>query len=439
MDSLPADAAALVEPDRVHRRAYTDPAVFALEQRRIFGRAWLYVAHDSQVKQPGDFVTATLAGQPVLVVRHDDGTIRVLHNRCGHRGARVATEACGHARLLRCPYHGWTFATDGTLRSIPLRDGYAETGFDAAASGLKPVARSAVYRGFIFASLAADGPDLPDFLGDAAASLDNMVERAPAGEIEIAGGVFRTVQRNNWKIYLENLHDGLHPMIVHQSSVEAARRDAPEPGAPEPGAPGVGSAFRLGVVAQNGLGYREFGALTVNCYPRGHSDMRSFRKTRPDAPWFGEYLAALEARLGRDGAEAALAIDRHNAMFYPATSVHPTFMQLRVLVPEAVDRTRIDIWSFRMKGAPEAMNRRTISFANTVHSPSSIIKADDNDTYRRVQEGLESDGGDWVSAHRRVAGDRDRAGESVGASTPLSEEYIRNQYRAWRGYMDGAP
>ena len=91
-------------------------------------------------------------------------------------------------------------------------------------------------------------------------------------------------------------------------------------------------------------------------------------------------------------AEAVLGTQRHNAMFYPAMSVHPVFMQLRVIQPLAVDLTRIDIWTLRMKGAPAWMHRRNVAFANTVHSPSSIVKADDLEIYARVQRGVAAEG-----------------------------------------------
>src|SRR5690242_1190027 len=107
-DAALPDAGALVRPGTVHRRVYNDPAIFALEMVRIFARAWIYVGHESQVATPGDFITATVAQQPVIVLRHDDGSVRVLRNRCGHRGALVVTQRRGHANLLRCPYHGWT-------------------------------------------------------------------------------------------------------------------------------------------------------------------------------------------------------------------------------------------------------------------------------------------------------------------------------------------
>jgi phenylpropionate dioxygenase-like ring-hydroxylating dioxygenase large terminal subunit len=408
----------LVRPDAVHRRVYNDPAIFALEMERIFARTWIYVGHESQVAAPGDFITARVAQQPVIVLRHDDGSIRVLRNRCGHRGAMVVTQRCGHARLLRCPYHGWTFRTDGALDAIPVAEGY-DASFDRAAHGLAALPRVASYRGFVFASLAADGPALADFLGEVQGALDNMVERAPEDALEIAGGSFRAVQRNNWKIYLENLHDGLHAQVVHAASIAAARAVAAADGA----------AFALDVVAANGTPWREMAQLTVNAYPRGHSDMRGFRKTRDATPEFADYEAALARRLGSDRAERVLGDNRHNALVYPSFSVHPAFQQLRVIIPERVDRTLVEVWSLRMKGAPQAINRRTIAFANAVHSPASIVKVDDLEAYERVQQGL-ADGPDWVSLHRGL-------GREAPASA-LDERFIRNQYAAWREYMEAA-
>ena len=420
---------ALVEDGRVHRRVYTDPAIFELEQQRIFGRAWLYVGHESQVPAPGDFVTTTLARQPVIMVRCADGVVRVLFNRCAHRGALVAAERAGHVENFRCAYHGWTYRLDGALQSIPREEDYAATGFDRACADMKLLPRAAAYRGFVFASLAADGPDLAEFLGPAAANLDNMVERAPDGALEIAGGCFETLQRNNWKIYLENLHDGAHAMIVHQSSFTAAKNAAKA-------APDMLTRFRAEVVAANGQNYEQMGALEVASYARGHSDMKGFRRAASEEPPYLDYVARLEARIGKDEAEKVLGTQRHNAMFYPAFSVHPVFMQLRVIQPLAPDLTRVDIWVLRMKGAPSWLHRRNVAFANTVHSPSSIVKADDLETYSRVQRGVAAAGGDWIDLRRGA--ERAPAGNESGRSTALSEAFIRNQYRAWRDYMTGA-
>ncbi|MEA2983223.1 MAG: benzoate/toluate 1,2-dioxygenase subunit alpha, partial [Alphaproteobacteria bacterium] len=96
------EIAKLVEPGRIHRRVYSDPDVFELEMERIFGRAWLYVGHTSQVPKPGDYVTTELGRQPIVMTRHHDNSVHVLLNRCTHRGAKVVNERKGHAERLIC-------------------------------------------------------------------------------------------------------------------------------------------------------------------------------------------------------------------------------------------------------------------------------------------------------------------------------------------------
>src|SRR3979411_3555488 len=109
---------ALVEPGRVHRRVYTDPEIFELEMERIFGRAWLFVGHTSQVPNPGDYITTELGRQPVIMARHSDGKVHVLLNRCSHRGAKVVNERQGHATRLVCCSHGWSFHNDCLLGAV---------------------------------------------------------------------------------------------------------------------------------------------------------------------------------------------------------------------------------------------------------------------------------------------------------------------------------
>ena len=215
----------LVEPNRVHRRLYTDPAIFDLEIDRIFGRAWIYVGHESQLVDPGDYLTAVVGRQPVIVTRHDDGSVQALYNRCAHRGAQLVENVSGSVRFFRCCYHGWTYRTNGELVSIPLRHGYDGTELDVRdpAFSMRKVARVESYRGFIFVCLAADGAGLSAFLGGIASSLDDMVDRAPDGRITVSGRPFRVLQRSNWKLFFENLNDAMHALSTHESSVEAAR------------------------------------------------------------------------------------------------------------------------------------------------------------------------------------------------------------------------
>src|SRR5579872_6134530 len=123
-----ADLSRLVEPDRVHHTVYSDPAIFEAEMANIFHKVWIYVGHESQVPKKGDYYTALIGRQPMIMVRHQDGKVHVLFNRCPHRGAMICANQRGNTgKAFACSYHMWQFHTDGTLESIPLPKGYEGT------------------------------------------------------------------------------------------------------------------------------------------------------------------------------------------------------------------------------------------------------------------------------------------------------------------------
>lgn len=435
------DIDSLVRPERVHRRVYADPAIFELEMERIFGRAWIYVGHESQVKRPGDFFRSRVGRQPVVMVRHDDGAVHVLYNRCGHRGAMVVSQPCGHVDAFECCYHGWRFATDGRLLSVPLRDGYPAGRVDLSEPdlGMMTLPRVASYRGFVFASLAADGPSLADFLGPLATSFDDLVDRAPDGEIEVAGGVARHAYNGNWKLIFENLNDGLHPLCVHKSSIEAAR-------AQDDGVFSDGSGeIAVRQMRQNGAPW-DFWERQVGlwAYPYGHSWLGDYHDdTRLVAtgtdPAFADYVAIMERSKGRERTHRILSVTRWNSNVYPSLSFMSQFRQLRVIQPVAVDRTEVLGFVFRLKGAPESMFRDTIRFANITNAVASPVLTDDLETYARIRTGLASDGADWVQTSRGLGSDAADGNGGLRAVNGTSELHIRNMFDAWAGYMrDGA-
>ena len=219
------DIAKAVEPDRVHRGVYSDPAIFELEMERIFNKVWTYVGHESQVTNAGDYWTVQIGRQPMIMVRHSDRSVRVLYNRCPHRGAMLYGDRCGNAgKGIICSYHSWQFDTDGRCKAIPLDKGYLGTRLAPGDpdSNVKAAERVDSYRGFVFASLAADGPSLLDWLGPARIAFDDMCDRAPEGEVEVVPTCFRVIQQSNWKIFLENQLDALHPAVTHESTGRAA-------------------------------------------------------------------------------------------------------------------------------------------------------------------------------------------------------------------------
>lgn len=430
----------LVRPGRVHRDLYTDPEIFELEMTRIFGRAWIYVGHESQIPNPGDYVATRIGRQPVVLVRHRDGAVHVLHNRCAHRGAMVVGDERGNASDFVCCYHGWRYGTDGRLISVPLNHGYPED-FDPADPKLAMVQAPRVdsYRGFVFASLAEEGPSLADFLGYMTTSLDDMVDRAPDDALECAGGVFKHAYDGNWKLYLENLCDAAHPLFVHQSSIEAAREqdDAVF-------SDGTGE-IAIRQMRQNGAPYGFWeNQVGIWTYPNGHSFLGDYHDDEKLVaakrdPSFREYVELLEARKGPERAKEILEVGRWNSNIYPNLSFMSQFRQLRVVHPVSVNRTEVYTYSFRLAGAPEKMWHDTIRFANVVNGTGSPVLTDDLETYGRIGRGLQSSGTEWIQIGRGYQSDSPDEHGGLKGKNSTSEVYIRNMFDAWLGFMTDGP
>jgi phenylpropionate dioxygenase-like ring-hydroxylating dioxygenase large terminal subunit len=422
----------LVRPDHVHRRAYADPAIFTLELERIFGRLWIYVAHESQLRKPGDFVRTRLAQHEVLVTRHGDGQIYVLNNRCPHRGARICMVDSGTSRLFSCPYHAWVFRPDGSLSTVPHRKSYPDT-FDLndPQNHMQRIARVESYRGFIFATLAPEPQPLRQHLGRMTEVIDNLVERAPDGEIEIADSSFALEYHGNWKLHPENAADIFHPSFVHSSSVMPARR-APA------NASIIDQDQTREMLLANGFGHEEWENIELSGLSGGHTYMTSFYNSGVLAneeadPVFARYRRALAARHGAEKAADILAMRRFNNIVYPNLIINAQYQQMRVTIPISVDRTLVRIHCFRLKGAPDEMFQRAIRFLSNIGSPASMIFSDDVEMLERCQQGLSRDAGPWVDFSRGL--DQDRRGADGSVSGAASEMPMRVQFQAWVNYM----
>src|SRR3989441_5643674 len=401
MSNIDAELARLIAPGRVHRRLYTDPAIFELEMQRIFDAAWVYIGHESQIKKPGDYFATQMGRRPVVLVRDADGTVRVIHNQCAHRGALVVATDKGNAPEFTCCYHGWTYDLDGRVKAVPLNHGYPH-GFDPRdpKMAMLPVPRVKSYRGFIFASEAKDGPDLEEWLGHMTTSLDDMLDRAPEGEIEVAGGVFKHAYEGNWKVYFENLCDAAHPLFTHRSSIDAAQQqsdDVHSDGAGE---------IAIRQMRQNGAPYSFWEAnVGIWTYPNGHSFLGDYHDDAKlvaalNDPVFRDYVAAMEAKKGKERTRKILEVRRWNSNVYPNLSFMSQFGQLRVVHPVAVNETVVHTYCYRLRGAPARMFENTISFANIVNGTGSLVLTDDLEIYNRIRIGLSSAGPEWVEIGR---------------------------------------
>jgi choline monooxygenase len=202
-----AELLALYDTNAPLKEAFTIPAAWYLDERiedlereNVFGRNWIAVGRADQVAATGDFFTLELAGEPLVVVRGADGVLRAFYNVCRHHAAAVANTPCGTVQHLRCPYHGWTYGLDGTLKGTPEFAGVCD--FDRTKNGLVPL-RVELWEQFVFVTLDEEAPPLVGFLGDLADRI------APLGL-----GTLHYLERKtytlacNWKVYVDNYLDG---------------------------------------------------------------------------------------------------------------------------------------------------------------------------------------------------------------------------------------
>jgi phenylpropionate dioxygenase-like ring-hydroxylating dioxygenase large terminal subunit len=198
---------AAIAPRTLPAWAYRSPEFFQAERREIFARNWLLVGHVSQLREPGDYVSMMIAGEPIAVVRGKDGELRAFSNVCRHRAARVLDGAGNCGKAMRCPYHGWTYGLDGRLLAIPEKTGFP--GFDKDANGLWPLSVG-VAAGFVFASLAPDPVPLTEYLGPFEAWL------APYRPERLVKNADHTdVLPINWKNSIDNYLEGYHIPVGH--------------------------------------------------------------------------------------------------------------------------------------------------------------------------------------------------------------------------------
>ena len=424
----------LFQGSRVHRRVYVDPEIFEVELDRVFGRAWLYVAHESQLKASGDFVRAQLPQFDILIVRGKDGQLRGLHNRCAHRGVKLCRENRGNVQAFTCPYHAWTFSLDGSLMSVPHSTSYPDGFLDAPGNQLFRVPRLESYRGFVFVSLSPSGPTLRQYLGPMVGAFDNLVDRSPKGEIEISSSSFRLEYKGNWKLHNENANDNFHAGFVHQSSIAAARKSPRGSSKVDP------DSLTWIQLESNARTSREWENLVRVSYPSGHHYGAGFYRKgvlapsrNAESPVQQAYMIALAKRFGQEGANEIVGVDRFNNLIYPNLNINAQYQQMRYAIPLAIDRTLVTYTCFRLKGAPDEMFHRAVRFMSNLGSPASMIFADDVEIFNRCQAGLSERGSDWMDFGRGL--DMGELGSDGGERSTASEATMRCQLEAWKRDM----
>ncbi len=293
---------------------------------------------------------------------------------------------------------------------------------------MTPVANVAVYRGFVFARLNPSGASFEEYFGDCLSSIDNLADRSPVGRLEVAGAPLRYMHNSNWKMFVENLNDTMHPMVAHESSAGTARElwkdqppDAPKPMVIEQFLPFVSN-------------YEFFDKMGVKIYDNGHSYTGVNFSIHSSYSAIPEYAAQMEAAYGAERAQAILGESRHNTVYFPSLTIKGAIQTIRVVRPIAVDRTLIESFTLRLVGAPPALLERSAVYNRVINAPTSVVGHDDLYCYRAIQEGLASNGNEWVNLQRNYS-DREKEGGLLGTHNGTSEVSMRGQFRAWVAAM----
>lgn len=426
----PKAVQALIRPTEVHKDIFVDDEVFELEMEHLFANTWVYVGHGSQIPNPGDFYTTTVGDQPVVMVRDNDGTVKVLHNRCPHKGVEVAAPGCGNTgKFFRCPYHAWTFRLDGSLLALPLKRGYDPQVFSEceASHGMAAVENVRDYHDFIFCRLNPAGQSFEDFFGESLSTIDNMIARSPAGKLEIAGEPLRYMHECNWKMLVDNQTDTCHPMVAHESSAgtavhiwESSGKEGPTPMAVEQFAPFISS-------------YEFFEGMGIQVWENGHGHTGVNTSIHAAYSPIPGYMEAMHAAYGEERTKQILGDVRHNTTYFPNIMVKGPIQTLRIFKPIAANKTLVESWAFRLVGAPDKLLERTLMYNRLINSPTSIVGHDDLEVYQRAQAGLLSRGREWVNVARLY--DPTENQRKNEATNGTNEWQMRNQYQAWGRYM----
>jgi phenylpropionate dioxygenase-like ring-hydroxylating dioxygenase large terminal subunit len=394
----------------MHRLAYVDPDVFELEMERIFARTWVYVGHESEVPQPGSFITTNVGRQPIVMARNREGQIRLLFNRCMHRGAIVCREERGTASFFRCLYHGWCYDADGKLINVPYRGGYGDY-FKVEELGLPPVPNVGIYRGFVFACLAPAVEPLESWLGLARPYFDLLVDFAPDGEVEIVPGISKYAYGGNWKLHMENWADSYHPGFTHEAAFTVQRE-------------------RTG--RRNAMG--DLGSHNVDL-GHGHSmlDYSQAEAGPRPVPFKVDdvHRAALERRLGPEQAERVIRDQNINLNIYPNLLFRTASPEILVVRPVRADYTEIYSYGYFYRGAAAEQNHQGL---RRVANAASEIQSDDLEAFERIQEGLRIPSIEWLLYNRGMHREwTEPSGEVRGLGA--DETGQRAQHREWRRLM----
>lgn len=364
------DVFANVRRGMIPAHIYNDTDLFAQEKDRLFSRAWMFVAHESEIPQDGDYVVRRVLDDSFIVARDSNGDVRAMFNMCLHRGMQVCRAEMGNASNFRCPYHGWTYRNDGRLTGLPFhREAYGgDAGFEKGQT-LLPAPNMAIYNGLIFINLDPHAQSLTDYLGDFAFYLDFYTKQSTQG-LQVRGPQ-RWRIKANWKIGAENFSgDMYHTPHTHASIVEIGLFREPKAQKRKDGA----------------TYWADCGGGTTYKLPPGDFDERMRYVGYPDemiGPIKDAWSPRQQQVVGDDGFMFSAATCFPNLSFVhnwpklPGGEAVLPFISIRQWQPISANETEVCSWFAVDAGAPEQFKKDSYKAYLMCFGSSGMFEQDD--------------------------------------------------------------
>jgi len=412
----------LVKPDAVHGDVYTDPDIFRDELQRIYANSWVYVGHESEVPNAGDFKRSTIGTQPVILSRDKQNKVHVLFNRCRHRAATVCQEDCGNSKKgFRCDYHGWVYGLDGALTIVPYEDGYEN--LDKSQLALSKPTAVDIYRGFVFASMPEPKITLQESLGaPTMAQIDYFCDLSPEGEVMVQAGAARLLYNGSWKLQMENSIDGYHPNFTHQSFFSTLTRMTGMRLDTFDG----GSTAGIRALGQ-GNTHIDYASYNHES-PRKEAKLNGLKSTS----WGREYYDSMVSAYGQERAEDIIVVGGTHMNVFPNLIV--LGQQVRTIRPIKHDKTEVELAPVLLKGVPDELNTERLRQFEQFYSPHGGGIHDDIEMFNRVQEGVQCTMDPWLIFQRGLHREKQLPDGTV-SSQVTDETSQRAMWQHWLKVM----
>ncbi|WP_091743344.1 aromatic ring-hydroxylating oxygenase subunit alpha [Phenylobacterium immobile] len=420
---------------QVDRSIFADQAIYEVELERIFARAWNFMCHETQIPKAGDFFLSFIGEESVIATRDKKGELQVLLNSCRHRGNAVCRAEEGNARSFLCTYHGWTYGLDGSLIGVPgYKDFYHEQ-LDKSQWGLVKAGKVASYKGFVFATMDPEAPDLEEYLGPVGRmGMDLLAEK---GNLELVGGVQKNLIGCNWKLAVDNLFDWYHSQISHASAFISGFRPQLEKLSPED--------QELARIADIGAGgARTLQRAVLGAYGHAIGGPRLTKIEREARAKLGDKVEILlyddrfrelpkaQEVLGEVGIDTA----GHPNIF---PNLWMTGCQLALRLPRGPSTCEIWWFTFVPKEVSEERRKVIIHDANHLFGPAGLLEQDDGENWDQSTRAMRG-----VIAQRYPLNFQMGMGQTPvtvneGVSyidTSINEHPQLWTYRAWAEWMD---